>query len=140
MDSMYMGEQTEATSVAPAQDVRAEQPPKDEEEYQGAGVLKLKKPLMLDGREVQELPYDFDALTTKDVIEVDTERSRGGGNPVYVQSFDPGFKTRLFARAVGKKLPNCTYEDLLRLPLRDGAAAMALSAGFLSESSRDGEA
>lgn len=130
----------EDVTMANAPAVEARPEADQEEEFQGAGTLQLKKPLLLDGVETRELPYDFDALTTKDVIDADTDRTRSGGNPVYVDRFDPAFKMRLFAKAVGKRLPHCTYEDLLRLPLRDGSQAMGLSMRFLSESSRDGEA
>lgn len=113
--------------------------PMPEEDAVGEGVLKLRKPFLLDGVEVRELPYDFDALTAKDIIEVDKERGKNGGNQVYVDIVDPASQLGIFARAVEKKLPTCTLNDLLRLKGRDAKAAMVLGRRFFTETYGDGE-
>ena len=49
-------------------------PKKDE--FQMAGVLKLRNNFFLDGKLVTELPYDFDELTAEDMVEADKERNK----------------------------------------------------------------
>lgn len=62
-------------------------------------ILKLTKPILLDGQEVRELPYDFDALTAADIHEtsrylkangVAVPLSPGGGRGFPAGAFRPG--------------------------------------------------
>jgi len=122
----------------------AKEPKKTEntEEFQPEGALKLRKPLMLDGKLVRELPYDFDALTAQDLIDADKERAKMNDNMVYLQVLDTTSLLCLFARAVAYKMDNCETSDIMRLSALDANAAITAARRFftLTQDAGDGEA
>lgn len=103
------------------------------EDFQAVGELKLKRALLLDGKPVKALPYDFDALTAQDLIDADRDRVRENDNLVYVQTIDTTSLICLFAKAVAYKTPNCELSDILRLSALDAQAAITLTRRFFSQ-------
>ncbi|MCL2495684.1 MAG: hypothetical protein FWE98_08570 [Oscillospiraceae bacterium] len=103
------------------------------EEFQPEGVLKLRKPLMLDGKSVRELRYDFGALTAQDLIDADKDRADENDNMVYLQTIDTTSLLCLFARAVAHKMENCALSDIKRLYALDGQAAVVLARRFFTQ-------
>ena len=102
-------------------------------EIQVEGTLKLRKALLLDGRELNELPYDFGQLTAKDLIDADKDRFEENNSIVYVQTIDTTSLLCLFARAVAYKVENCTMNDIKRLSALDAQAAVVLARRFFSQ-------
>ena len=64
-------------------------------------ILKLTKPIPLDGQEVRELSYDFDALTAADIHETSRYLKANGVAVPLSPAVDVDFQLGLFARAVG---------------------------------------
>ena len=63
-------------------------------------VVKLKKPLMVDGQEVKELPYDFDGMTAGSVLSVARDMAAAGFARMTVSEYDSDYHFFLFAKAV----------------------------------------
>ena len=108
-------------------------------EFQAEGVLKLRKALLLDGKELRELPYDFGQLTAQDLIDADRDRSEENNNIVYVQAIDTTSLLCLFARAVAYKVENCTMSDIKRLSALDAQAAVGQARRFFSQDQDAGD-
>lgn len=92
-------------------------------------VFKLSKPIKIDGKEVKELPYDFEAMTAKDKIEVGKEM-KAAGIPISVAEIDPDYHLYLFAKAVSKADPSITTADVMRMSAKDADRAAALARNF----------
>ena len=87
-------------------------------------ILKLKKPIKIDGEEKHELEYDFEELTGADVQQVTTELSKKG-IMVTTLELDTNYHAAIFAKASGLML-----EDLNRLSAKDYAKATTLVRDF----------
>jgi hypothetical protein len=92
-------------------------------------VLKLTKPLMIDGQEVKELKYDFDNMTARDKINVG-KRIKQDGVPVSVEELDTDYHMYLFAGAVVKANSDMDISDVMRLSARDIQKGAALARNF----------
>lgn len=92
-------------------------------------VLKLSKPIMINGEEVKELPYDFENMTAKDKIEAGKEM-KAAGVPMSVAEIDSDYHFYLFAKAVNKANPSITIQDVMRLSAKDADKAAALARNF----------
>jgi hypothetical protein len=97
--------------------------------YMENQVLKLTKPLMIDGQEVKELKYDFDNMTARDKINVG-KRIKQDGVPVSVEELDTDYHMYLFAGAVVKANPDMDISDVMRLSARDIQKGAALARNF----------
>ena len=93
----------------------------------------MRKPLLLDGKNVRELPYNFDELTAQDLIDADKDRAEENNSIVYVQTIDITSLLCLFAKAVAYKAENCTMSDIKRLSALDAQAAVALARRFFTQ-------
>lgn len=91
--------------------------------------LILTKPIMINGEEVKELPYDFDSMTAQDKINVGT-RIKKAGVPITVEELDTDYQFYLFAGAVAKADPSIDIEDVLRISARDSQKGAALARNF----------
>lgn len=92
-------------------------------------VLKLSKPIMINGEEVTELPYDFENMTAKDKIEAGKEM-KAAGVIMTVAEVDPDYHFYLFAKAVNKANPAITTQDVMRLSIKDADRGAALARNF----------
>lgn len=92
-------------------------------------VLKLSKPIMINGEEVSELPYDFESMTAKDKIDVGKEM-KAAGIPISVAELDPDYHFYLFAKAVNKANSAITTVDVMRMSAQDADRAAALARNF----------
>ncbi len=94
-------------------------------------ALKLKKPLMINGEEVTEIPYDFEGMTVGNKLMVTKNMTDAGYTMTQVEEFDPVYHLFLFAKAaeVATKGKIVTT-DILRMSARDGQAAGALARSF----------
>lgn len=93
-------------------------------------ILKLTKPILLDGQEVRELPYDFDALTAADIHETSRYLKANGVAVPLSPAVDVDFQLGLFARAVAAAGTEFYFADALRLPALDAMTAATLTQIF----------
>lgn len=101
-----------------------------------ADVYKLSKPIMIDGNEVKELPYDFDELTAKDKLNAGKKMKNAGIAPG-VEEMDTDYHLYLFAEAVIKANPNYETADVLRMSAKDARKAGAKARRFFYLDSED---
>lgn len=94
-------------------------------EITGAGVLTLKKPILIDGEETKEIKYDFDNLTGADVEEVFKESTRSGYMVSASYELDPIIGGRMFAKAA-----DLDFEDIKRLKVKDYTTAAGIARSF----------
>lgn len=90
--------------------------------------LKLKKPFLLDGEEVETIPYDLDSLTGADIERAISELGKKGIVIAMVET-DQRYHAMLFSIAAGM-----SYEDVKRLPSKDFTKATTLVRDFFLES------
>ena len=87
-------------------------------------TLALKNPIFIDGIEVEELPYNFDAMTAKDRMNVVVDMHQSGTTIIQVEDLDPNYHLFLFAKAVecasGQKIATA---DVLRCSALDASRA-----------------
>ena len=94
-------------------------------------VFKLSRPLMVDGEELQELPYDFDKMTARDKLMVTVEMAAAGLPQSTVGDVDPAYQLFLFAKtgvvASGGKI---AVPDVLRISAKDAQRGSSLARSF----------
>lgn len=94
-------------------------------------VFELSRPLMVDGEELQELPYDFDKMTARDKLMVTVEMAAAGLPQSTVEDVDPAYQLILFAKAVevasGGKI---AVSDVLRISAKDAQRGSSLARSF----------
>ena len=96
-------------------------------------ILKLKKPVDINGEEVTEIKYDIDKLTGED-FEIALKQLSERKHVVKVQELDPMFHAALFALAAGLCL-----NDIMQLGAKDLAKAGLLVRNFMYMDSEDGQ-
>jgi hypothetical protein len=99
-------------------------------------ILKLSKPIDINGEKVSELEYNFEDMTARDKADA-TKAYKKAGNVVSVQELDPDYHLYLFAAAVKKANPSIEFEDVLRMSAKDAAKAEALVRDFFFLSSEE---
>ena len=92
-------------------------------------VFKLTKPIMVNGEEVKELPYDFENMSAKAKIDVGKEM-KAAGVPMSVAEIDSDYHFYLFAKAVSKANAAITTADVMRMSAKDADRAAALARNF----------
>jgi hypothetical protein len=101
-------------------------------------VLKLIKPIMINGEEVKELKYDFDNMTARDKLDVG-KRMKMDGNSPSVEEIDNDYHFYLFAGAVSKADSSIDTSDLMRLSARDAQKGSGLARSFFYVNSESPE-
>ena len=94
-------------------------------------TLKLKKPVKIDGEEVQEIKYGLERLTGND-LEVALQDMKKNGIQVAAVELDPSYHMALFAQAAG-----IAYEDVKRMGAKDCKNAIAAVRYFFIKDSED---
>jgi len=94
-----------------------------------ADVLKLTKPIMINGAEVKELPYDFEEMTARDKLNAG-KKMKAAGIPMNAEELDPDYHLYLFAEAVCKADPNIDTTDVLRINAKDAQKAVTMARSF----------
>ena len=105
------------------------------------GVLKLSRPLEVNGSYMHEIPYDFDAMTAEDIITLDKGRLALGLSVTVSQELDPYSQFALFVRAAIRADNALDEMDLKRLSARDALKAQRLGRDFFlaDETAEDSE-
>lgn len=92
-------------------------------------ILKLSKPIMVNGKEVKEIPFNFDDMTAQDKLNASKKYLRDG-NIVTVQELDPSYHMYMFTEAVIKANPEMDTTDVFRINAKDAAKAEKLVRDF----------
>lgn len=108
-------------------------------QFEEVGLLKLRKPIMFDGAAVNELTYDFSALTVKDMLEVDKQFGRINGNLTAAPALNDTYQLLVFTAAVQQAHPGFELEDTKRMGMRDGREAAGLALSFFMFNAKDSE-
>ena len=108
------------------------------------GILKLHKPIKVNGMERREFLYDFDALTTRDIMSLGKGRAAMGLGNATSQELDTYAQLALFMRAAIRADSELDESDLERMSGRDAIRAQRLGRDFfladmLEEVSEDEE-
>lgn len=85
-------------------------------------ILKLKKPIMINGEEKKEISYDLEAVTAQDKINA-SKNFKKAGNAMSFQETDPDYHLYLFAEAAKKCDGSIDISDILRLSAKDSVKA-----------------
>lgn len=97
-------------------------------------VLKLKKPVKIDGEEKNEISYDLDSLTGQQMEAAVRDVGRAGIQVGAIE-LDPCYHMAVFAQAAG-----IAYEDVKRMGARDCREAIAkVRSFFVSDSEESSE-
>ncbi len=100
-------------------------------------ILKLRKPIMVNGSEVKEIKYDFDDLTAQDKMNAGKAYKKSG-NVISVQELDSDYHLFIFAEAVAKANPDIDQKEVvLLLGAKDAARAEKLVRDFFFLDSED---
>jgi len=92
-------------------------------------IFKLSKPIMINGVEVKELPYDFENMTAKDKMNAG-KKMKQAGIPSNMEELDTDYHLFLFAEAVCKADSSIDTSDVLRISAKDARKAGALARNF----------
>lgn len=96
-----------------------------------AEVLKLKKPLAIDGKDVTELVYDFEQMSMLDTVAVSSSMAMAGATMTTAEELDPTYQAYLFAQAVQvTSQGKISVADVMRMSALDGKRAVALTRNF----------
>lgn len=99
--------------------------------------LKLKKPIMINGSEVNEIKYDFDNMTAQDKINAGKAYKKTG-NVISVEELDSDYHLYIFAEAVAKADSEIDQREVIALlSARDAARAEKLVRDFFFIDSED---
>lgn len=94
-------------------------------------VLTLKIPLMVDGEELKELPYDFEAMTAGSLLRIAGDMAATGHSRTTVQEYDSDYHFFLFAQAVELATKGkVSTPDVLRLSAIDAIKGGAIARSF----------
>lgn len=101
-------------------------------------ILKLKNPIKINGEEVNEVTYDFEALTPDDMGEAEKRMIQNKKTPAQIEEFNYTWHSYLFAAAAVKANPQNDVSDYRRLQGSDAVAARKLARNFIM-AAEDGE-
>lgn len=91
-------------------------------------LLSLEKPIVVDGSELKEIPYDFDKLNGTSIERVFNEATRSKYIVSSSYELDPIIGARMFAEAADMK-----YADIKKLALSDYTKAASCARSFFME-------
>lgn len=91
--------------------------------------LKLSKPIQIDGKEYNEIPYNLEDFTAKDKMNAGKIYKQDGG-VISVQELDADYHLYLFAQAAAKADPAIDITDILRLSAKDSTKAEGIVRNF----------
>ena len=99
-------------------------------------TIKLRKPLLVNGKELAELPYDIDAVTCEGFARAESEakRKKGAAGSAAVVEIDYTFQLYLGFEAVTAAEPSIDLADLERVSGPDLMQVMAVGRFFITGS------
>jgi len=93
-------------------------------------ILKLSKPVMINGSEVKELPYDFENMTAKDKLDAGKKMKVAQIPISNVEELDSDYHFFLFVQAVCKADSSIDINDVMRISAKDAREAGKLARSF----------
>ena len=106
-------------------------------------IIKLSNPLLVNGNELVELPYDTDAISVEQFVQAEAyARDKYQTRVVCVEEFDYGFHLYLGFTAIMAADPSIDVHDLERLSGTDIMKIVVVGRNFTgttSESPDEGE-
>ena len=103
-------------------------------------TIKLKNPIKVNGKEWNELPYDFDAITVEGFMRAESEAAKtrqGQAGTVSLVETDYAFQLYLAFEAIVATAPDIDINDLKRLTGADVMAVMRAGRFFILQSAVD---
>lgn len=94
-------------------------------------ILKLKKPVKINGEVVEEISYDLEELTGAE-LEAASQDTKRAGVVVGAIELDMSYHMAVFAQAAG-----IAYEDVKRMSAKDVKNAVAAVRNFFTIDSED---
>ena len=103
--------------------------------------LKLKPPLLVNGKNLTELSYDVDAITAEGFVEAETQKTKAAGNNLTgaVVEIDAAAHLYFGFAAIIAVNPEIDYNDLKRLTGRDVVEVMKIGRSFFTNSASNSE-
>lgn len=93
-------------------------------------MIDLKKPIMIGGKKVSRLEFDFDALTANDLHKA-SKYLKNLGIPVSVAALDLDYQLVVFGKAVKKCMDDVELSEIMRLSASDTTKVTGLAQNFL---------
>ena len=104
-------------------------------------TIKLHRPLLVNGKELRELPYDLEAISTDQFIKAENIAKGKAGKFMFVMAeSDYGFHLELGFAAIMAADPSIDETDLDRITGRDLMQVMGVGRNFIGDSSDSPEA
>lgn len=103
-------------------------------------TIKLKTPLMVNGKQLTELPYDIDAIDAAMYVRAESySRKKDVENVIGIEEFDYGFHLYLGFAAIMAADPSIDIADLERIKGRDLMEVARVGRFFTSNASEDSQ-
>lgn len=99
-------------------------------------TLKLKRPVKIDGEDVNELTYDADEITGDMFLEAEN-MSQQGGNSFSIMETNTALHTYLGYQAIIAVNPTVTVQDLKRIKGKDNIRISKIGRDFTTEVSEE---
>ena len=116
-------------TLIPMGEIGAEET-QEREAFDAEHMIELKKPIMIGGRNVSRLEFDFDELTANDLHQA-SKYLKNLGIPVSVPALDLDYQLVIFGKAVKKRMNDVELSEIMRLSASDAAKATGLARDFL---------
>jgi len=87
--------------------------------------LELKKPVMIDGKEVKTLKLDLDNLTGADLAGAEREYLLSGGTPTQLST------SYIYCMCIAARAAGCDVDDIQRLCIQDANTVCTRVQSFL---------
>lgn len=118
------------------EEAKAKRKEANEAMKEGKGILSLETPILSEGEEITELPYDFTQLTGMDYAEA--MDSDANALQIYRITYRQGLA--LFAKAAAKQVPSLDMRDIIeRMGITDSVSAVQLATLFFTASTKAGQ-
>ena len=103
------------------------------------GIIKLAKPILIDGRDITELKYDTDAITPELFSEAEGIKNKATkqitkGSYAGAMELDYSFHLYLGVAAIVAVNPGYEFEDVLRIKGHDIRKVIGIGRSFMTES------
>jgi len=100
-------------------------------------ILKLSKPIDINGKKVSEVPYDIEGMTVKDKINAGKAMKTAGVPMSTAEELDPDYHSYLFAAAVSKADSSIDITDVMRINAKDAQKGSSEVRNFFYLDSED---
>jgi hypothetical protein len=82
-------------------------------------IIKLSKPIDINGKTISEIPYDIEGMTVKDKINAGKAMKAAGVPLGTAEELDPDYHLYLFAASVSRADSSIDITDVMRINAKD---------------------